>query len=107
MKLVAIHPAAQTEFREIVEYYDAIDTELADAFVNCFISCRNKIAKSPEHYRIRRGVTRRVNLLPRFEEYYLPFMIWQDKVVILAVAHAKRRPYYWRNRIGEAKKMFE
>jgi hypothetical protein len=33
-------------------------------------------------------------------------MIWREKVVILATAHDKRRPYYWRKRIGEAKLMF-
>ena len=64
------------------------------------------ITENPLHYNIRRGLVRRVNLTPQFDEYYLPFMIWKDRVVILAVAHAKRRPYYWRKRIGEAKKMF-
>ena len=33
-------------------------------------------------------------------------MIWREKVVILAIAHAKRRPHYWRKRIGEAKEVF-
>ena len=47
-----------------------------------------------------------MNLTPRFGEYYIAYMIWREKVVILAVAHAKRRPYYWRKRIGESKNMF-
>ena len=33
-------------------------------------------------------------------------MIWKERVVILAVAHAKRRPYYWRKHLAEAKKRF-
>lgn len=33
-------------------------------------------------------------------------MIWRDKPVILAIAHGARRPYYWRKRIGESKKLF-
>lgn len=49
---------------------------------------------------------RRVNLNPRFGEYYIAYMIWRQKVVIVAVAHAKRRPHYWRDRIGESKKLF-
>jgi hypothetical protein len=44
-----------------------------------------------------------VNLTPRFGEYYIAYMLWHDKVVILAIAHAKRRPYYWRHRISESK----
>lgn len=33
-------------------------------------------------------------------------MIWRQRVVILAIAHTSRRPYYWRSRIGEAKELF-
>lgn len=49
---------------------------------------------------------RRANLHPRFSEYYIAYMVWRERVVILAIAHAKRRPYYWRKRIDEAKQMF-
>ena len=47
-----------------------------------------------------------MNLKPRFSEYHIAYMFWREKVVILAVAHAKRRPYYWRDRIDEARRMF-
>jgi hypothetical protein len=39
-------------------------------------------------HRVRRGKTRRVNLHPRFGEYYIAYMIWREKIVILAVTHA-------------------
>ena len=64
------------------------------------------IVANPLRFSLRRPPTRRVNLTPRFGAYYIAYMIWKEKVVILAVAHAKRRPYYWRKRIGEAKQMF-
>lgn len=64
------------------------------------------IIDNPLLYNLRRRNTRRANLTPRFGEYYIAYMIWRQKVVILAIAHAKRRPYYWRYRIGEAKKLF-
>lgn len=105
MKPAAMHPAAEQELADVAEYYEAIDPDLADAFLDCFESYRITITENPLHYSIRRGIVRRVNLTPQFGEYYLPFMIWQDRVVIVAVAHAKRRPYYWRKRIDEAKKM--
>lgn len=57
-------------------------------------------------HNIRRGAVRRVKLVPQFGEYYLAFMIWKDRVVIPAVAHAKRRPYYWCGRVGDARKLF-
>ncbi len=106
MKPTAMHPAAERELDEVTDYYAAIDPDLADAFVDCLESCKTRMTEHPLHFSRRRGAVRRVNMTPQFGEYYLPFMMWQDRVVILAVAHAKRRPYYWRKRIGESRKMF-
>ncbi len=106
MKPAAMHPAAEQELNEVTDYYATIDSDLADAFVDCFESYKARMTEYPLHFSSGRGVVRRANLTPQFSEYYLPFMIWQDRVVILAVAHAKRRPYYWRNRIGESEQMF-
>ena len=37
-------------------------------------------------------------LLARFP-YALVFLVWEDEVRVLAVAHAKRRPGYWLSRV--------
>ncbi|MBX7208658.1 MAG: type II toxin-antitoxin system RelE/ParE family toxin [Verrucomicrobiaceae bacterium] len=105
MKLATMHPTAERELGEITDYYAAIAAELADAFVGCFESYKARIVENPLQFSIRRGAVRRANLAPQFGEYYLPFMIQKNRVVILAVAHARRRPHYWRDRIGEAKKL--
>lgn len=101
-----IHPSAQQEHDEWLEYFGGIDEELAVAFELRYLQCRHTICVNPELFSLRHGKTRRVNLVPRFGEYYMAYMIWQEKVVILAVAHAKRRPRYWRQRIHQAKKLF-
>jgi plasmid stabilization system protein ParE len=101
-----IHPGAQKEFEEAFLYYLEIDPELADDFDSIFFRYLGTILASPLLFNIRRGSVRRVNLKPRFAEYYIAYMIWNQQVVILAIAHAKRRPYYWGTRISEAKKMF-
>jgi plasmid stabilization system protein ParE len=106
MKPTAMHPLAEQELDEVTDYYAAIEVDLAEAFVDCFASSKDRITEHPLHFTPRRGAVRRANLTPPFGEYYLPFMIWKDRVVILAVAHAKRRPYYWQKRIGEAKELF-
>ena len=106
MKPTAMHPAAERELSEVTDYYASTDLDLADAFVDSFESYKARMTEHPLHFSRRRGVVRRANLTPQFGEYYLPFMLWNDRVVILAVAHAKRRPYYWRRRIGESKKLF-
>lgn len=101
-----IHPSAQQEHDELLEYFGGIDEELVTAFELHYLQHRHAICENPLLYNIRRKIVRRANLNPRFGEYYIAYMIWRQKVVILAVAHAKRRPYYWRNRIGEAEKLF-
>ena len=103
-----IHPAARDELHDIIRYYASVedDRELAIDFEKTFYRYTAEIIISPLLYNIRRISVRRANLGPRFSEYYIAYMIWRQRVVILAVAHAKRRPYYWRQRIGEAKDMF-
>ncbi len=101
-----IHPSAQQEHDELLEHFGGIDEELVIAFEWHYLQHRHAICENPLLYNIRRKTVRRANLNPRFGEYYIAYTIWRQKVVILAVAHAKRRPYYWRRRIGEARELF-
>jgi plasmid stabilization system protein ParE len=106
MRAYNVHPEAREEFDAVFDHYLGIDPELADEFDSTFFRCLDAIIANPLLFNIRRRNTRRVNLTPRFGEYHIAYMIWREQVVILAIAHAKRRPYYWRKRIGEAKGMF-
>jgi plasmid stabilization system protein ParE len=101
-----IHPQAIAEFDEAFEHYLAIDATLATSFETTVFKYLREIIASPLRFGLRKSPTRRVNLTPRFGAYYIAYMIWKDKPVILAIAHGARRPYYWRKRIGEAKKLF-
>jgi len=101
-----VHPGAREEFDEVFNYYWEIDPELAEDFAATFFRYLGGIVGNPLRYNIRRRAVRRANLQPRFGEYHIAYMIWRQEVVILALAHAKRRPYYWSKRIGEAKGIF-
>jgi plasmid stabilization system protein ParE len=103
-----VHPAASDELNDTIRHYAGIDEDgsLAIDFEDTYLRYEAAIVATPRLYNIRQGAVRRVNLKPRFGEYYIAYMIWRGKVVILAVAHAKRRPYYWRGRISESKRMF-
>ncbi len=43
MKLTAMHPLAEQELDEVTDYYAAIDVDLAEAFVDCFTSSKQRI----------------------------------------------------------------
>lgn len=108
MMQLRAHPDAEDELREGIRHYASLDDEgmLALDFQQTYLRYESSILSNPLLYNIRAGIVRRVNLTPRFGEYYIAYMLWREQVVILAIAHAKRRPYYWRQRISEAKKMF-
>ncbi len=106
MTPVVFHPAAREEFDDAVRYYAANSPDLAIAFEARNAEYRHTISRTPLLYHPRKFSVRRANLAPRFQEWYLAYYLWRDQVVILAIAHAKRRPYYFRKRIGEARSMF-
>ena len=105
---INIHPAAKAEFHDLIRHFAAVDYtgDIALAFESAFSHHLDAILAAPLHYNLRRRPTRRVNLVPQFRETYIAYMLWREKIVILAVGHAKRRPYYWRNRIGESRELF-
>ncbi len=97
MRLVREHRAATDELRAALDYYHAIDPELAFRLLEEFDSRVDFIRRHPEAPRLRRYNVRRVNLL-RFPSLYIAYMIHSGNIVIIAFGHAKRRPYYWYRR---------
>ena len=106
MTPILLHPAARAEFREAVHYYAAIDPALALGFESLVSEFEDSISRTPLLYHARRFNVRRANLTPRFQEWYIAYILWHEQVVILAFAHGKRRPFYFRKRIGESRRMF-
>lgn len=99
-----VHPAAKEELLQSIRYYASLDDdgELALSFEATFLRCLAAIVANPLLHRIRRNKTRRVNLTPRFGEHYIAYTLVQERVFILAVAHAKRHPYYWLDRVSDS-----
>lgn len=97
MKTVSVHPEAEAETEGAFEWYWArseraalgFNAELRDAF--------NTLQESPQACAPYGRGTRRV-LLHRYP-YFIVFRELPRTIQILAVAHAKRRPGYWRGRI--------
>ncbi len=108
MIIPRVYPAAWDDLNEIIRYLAAqAGADIALAFDACVFEHFAEIQRTPLFYRIRKFDIRRVNLQPQFGEFYIAYMIWNDKVVVVAIAHAKRRPFYFRHRIKAAKRMFQ
>lgn len=102
MKSVGLSPEAVVELAEAASWYETCQPGLAIRFIQEIGQAQHAIQSRPLSFprladtasdlEIRRA------LLPRFP-YALVFLELPTEIRILAVAHAKRHPDYWLNRL--------
>lgn len=97
MRTVAFHPEAQAEFIAAARYYEGQADNLGVDFISAVEAAFQRLATFPESGRPFGSRLHRV-LVPGFP-YGLIYRPEPDRVVILAVAHVRRRPGYWRSRV--------
>ena len=96
MKLV-IAPQALAELHDASEFYSLKSSvELGRSFVAEFERTANIVLTNPFLGTVFRG-TRRRHIFRRFP-YSIIYRATADEILILAVAHHRRRPGYWANR---------
>jgi plasmid stabilization system protein ParE len=94
---LSLHPAAIDEAEAAARWYRERSPRAAKRFANELNQVIDRILEA--HHRWPRGIngTRKLNL-PCF-----PFAVvyWEaeDRIQILAVAHGRRRPGYWKYRL--------
>jgi plasmid stabilization system protein ParE len=99
-----LHPEAQAELRSAAVWYDERRLGLGDEFIADVSATLDRIGATPESYpawpgtraegpAIRKAATQRFPYVIAFEKH-------KHHVLILAIAHAKRRPLYWLTRVN-------
>ena len=96
------HPAADQEYLEAANYYDAQIDGLGDRFVDNIEAAISKVRKNPLTWRKLSKHTRRC--LAATFPYGIIYVVHQNKIFILAVMHLKRKPGYWKSRLRDVKK---
>ena len=91
-----LHPAAQRELDEAAAYYDAESPGLGSAFLGEFERALQQIRAFPEAAPVGHGSVR-VRVLVAFP-FSLHYVLLGDAILVLALAHHSRRPFYWRER---------
>lgn len=87
---------AEAELQGIVERYEDLKSGLGLRFLDAVNKKTDEILESPRRWRLFGG-SRRV-LLARFPYGIVYREISEEEVEVVAVAHLKRRPTYWRAR---------
>lgn len=93
---VIVHSEAETEILEVLDWYADRSALAARAFVHELNVVIARAAQSPETWPKVYGGARRI-VFPHFP-FNLVFRMAGDVVEIVAVAHQRRRPLYWKNR---------
>jgi len=95
---IDVHPEAVAEAQAAAEWYRERSNSAANAFVAEIDHAIERISERPELWPLYVQGTRRF-LLHSFP-FSVVFREVFGKTQIIAVAHAKRRPGYWRSRIA-------
>ncbi len=90
---VTSHPDADIELKEAAFYYEKRSQGLGDDFIKDFERTIERIVSSPIRYRKVHGNIRQLRL-NRFP-FNVVYEIYENDIYILAVAHVRRRPFYW------------
>ncbi len=92
MKKIILQQAA-LELNDAVSYYEEQQRGLGLRLKSEINEMVNWIMKNPEMPRIREGGYRRVNL--KVFPYYIAYIVRNEVLWILAIAHSHQEPEYW------------
>ena len=102
MTQVQFAPEVPDELAEVVVWYEGKRRGLGEEFLDEIGAILPLVGSRPRSFPRLDGVDAKLDirraLLARFP-YALVFLILEEGVRILAVAHAKRRPGYWLGRV--------
>ncbi len=105
MKPVRIEPEARQEFLAAVDWYTARDGAVAVRFVAAIDGALSRIHAEPHTLPLARDVPPamgvRALLVERFP-YSVVFTELDNEIRVLAFAHGRRRPGYWRDRVASS-----
>ena len=97
MKRARFHPEAEAEMAEAAAYYENQERHLGRRFLTTVQDAVNRIRVNPLLFRVVEGDVR--GCLTRTFPYGILFREKPEALVIIAVMHLHRDPYYWKTRI--------
>jgi toxin ParE1/3/4 len=94
---VQFEPEAERELLEAADFYDHERAGLGSEFLDEVDDSIRDIVDAPESYPVVLGLTRKL-VLQRFP-YLVTYYVREQEIVVTAIAHQRRRPFYWRDRV--------
>jgi hypothetical protein len=98
VKRAVFHPEASQEYLEAIAYHAAISVDLGVRFDSEIQRLVSEVSRDPQRFFRFHPPAQRA--LARKFPYSVVYLEQPDRVWIVAVMHAKRRPGHWRRRLG-------
>jgi plasmid stabilization system protein ParE len=95
---VNVHPEAVAEAQAATQWYQERSAPAARAFLSEIDRAVEKIAEDPDIWPPYVGGTQRF-LLKRFP-FSLVYRLVSNKIEVVAIAHGRRKPGYWKTRLA-------
>jgi plasmid stabilization system protein ParE len=89
-------PGARRDFDESFDWYAERSTVAAERFSSAVDAALNRIAASPQQFALIDRLHREC-IVRRFP-FRIVYRVESNRILVVAVAHAKRRPGYWTHR---------
>jgi plasmid stabilization system protein ParE len=96
---VRIRDEAEAELEAAFDYYEARSKGLGHRFLDDYVHGTHVIAEAPQRWPSDASDVRAKRYRLDHFPYSLVYQVFQDHVLIVAVAHAHRRPGYWHERL--------
>jgi len=94
---IRIHELAAREFDNAIDWYDQQSEGLGKRFKKIVVDNIVKIKSNPEWY-LKESDDLYKAYIPKFP-YKVLFTIEKYEIIIWAIAHMHRKPWYWQSRI--------
>jgi plasmid stabilization system protein ParE len=89
-------PGARADFDESFDWYAERSPNAAVHFLNAVESALTLIAADPQRFSARDDIHRECPV--RRFPFRIIYRITEDRILVVAIAHAKRHPDYWKHR---------
>lgn len=97
-RVLVVRAAARLEIEEAAEWYEIREPDLGVAFIESVEAIFGRIERTPQQFEpMNTREPYRRALIARFP-YHVFFEALEERVVVIAVAHERRRSGYWRAR---------
>ena len=95
---IKIHELASEEFDEAIEWYELQSKGLGKRFKRSVIEQIHKIKKNPRWFLIEADNIYKA-YIPKFPYKILYTIEDDERIVVWAIAHMHRKPWYWQARM--------